>query len=865
MKLDPWWIIVFDDNNHADSSSGISGELIDNQLNTIFSGWTQFALNKQPGEFRWFQIDRFQGNPDDIIGSILNFLNNFSPFSPHGGHNANRPSLTVEELNSENISVVLIGDVRSLTVQNFYHLLGKIIRIRRRNLFSERALKSYGFLYIPQELLGFKENVREACISFLLQLNTLQNEAVIAERPFNNLVIVQDKNADRVNKGGFVNLPEGKIPHLIAQLVLHLACSDSSILEDNRTSPEHCWTQLGSIALYFDQKNLLSHLAAKIGESLINDFKDVDRKPWVDSQTLDAVITDKGFKKEISPANLFKKLVSSPERPFFNFSSRIWAYPEKISPYHFWTPRLLKLYFGFYVKNLTVRLVEYGRLFLSRSFQEFQWYLERQQKEILEGTTEYSGLKSYIQEISEYHWREDSLACGLKQYEQMLTRLRNIIAEQQKHLKSELFQLEEFSNLMVFPISRYLQSFYENASEEFTIEEEKKIIDQIRQILSVHPLPLALFLRATIIGILLFFLLSPFLDFFSPTVVNLDWLISNNLFMFLLSFGIPFIIALWRYNIKTWRWIRKLIKKYIASILRHAQARAREKVFLGIEDIYEQLDEFCQQLLAGAEIIRKEWHYPDVPESAMVPTEFQISLTGSVDDTAILNVPPHYEITGYQRTFTQLTDDEKAVLLRAGLHSLHTASSTNDRLYLWQYLLQKKFAQANQILVDYCIKLLQENTRDIFYWLEHGANPRAFDNLIAWSYPSGILQENVFTIPPYYECRSIKGEDFSFPSQTNFQGSFSTIKIPDYISLASIRYLDTLSLWFWGTNYEEQKKIIKKTYQYMDLSAKITLALGSHENRAALFSFSNQPYFIPNDLLGELTSFREELLKKITT
>lgn len=861
--LDPWWIIVVGEESSSGSYEGINADNFYQELNRIFSGWTRFALNKNPEDFRWFQIDRFQGNPDNIISSILNFLNNFAPFAYRKEQNRNQHFLTVEELNPTSISVVLLGDVRSHSVQAFYHLLGKIIRMRRQQLFGNRVLKSYGFLYIPQELTGFDNNVREACISFLLQLNTLQNEPVIAERPFNNVVIVQDKNADRVNQDGFVDLDEKKIPHLVAQLILHLVASDSSILEVNRPKPEKCWTQLGSVALYFDKKNLLARLATEAGASLMEDFKNNDQKPWVDPQTLGAIISEKDFNREISPASLFKKLVSSPERPIFNFSSRIWAYPEKISPYHFWTPRLLKLYFGFYVKNLTVRLVEYGRLFLTRSFQEFQWYLERRQKEILEGTPEYGGLKSNVREISEYHWSQDLLACSLKQYEQMLTKLRNIIGEQLKHLKSELFQLEEFSNLMVFPIPRYLKSFYDNAKDEFTIDEEKKIIDQIRQILSVHPLPVALFLRAILIGILLFFLLNPFLDVISPTIVNLDWLISNQPFMLLLAFGIPFLIAFWRYNIRTLRWLRKLIKKYVASILRHAQVRAREKVLHSIENIYKKLDTFCVQLLEDAERIRNEWRYPEVPQLAMVPTEFQISLTEKIDDTPILKTFPHYEIKTYQKLFTSLTDDEKAVLMRAGLHSFLTNDSQNDRLYLWQYLLQKKFDQVNQIFRDYCIQLFQEDNRDIFYWLKNEANSQAFDKLMTWSYPSGVLQENVSNKSPNYECLSLKGEDFSFP-ETKFQvKKYSTIEIPNYISLASIRYLDSLSSWFWANNNEEQERVIQKIYQNLDLPARVTLALFSSENQMALFDFYNQSHLIPNDLKNELTLFRKEVLKKI--
>lgn len=860
MTLEPWWIIIVGDQNSSGISSPISIDYFYEEITDIFSGWTQFSLKQDPQKFRWFLIDRFQEEAgDDLISQILNFLDLFSPFSYHRENNPTQPTLTVEELHAIDISIALIGDVRSPVVQTFYHLLGKVIRLRRERLFPGRNLKNYGFLYIPQELPNFEHTMRTSCLSFLIQLNTMQNDLPLAERPFNNVVIIQDKNADETNPEGYVNLSEEKIPHLIAQMILHLLISNARIIEGNRTAPDNCWTQLGSVALYFDQHHYLTNLASKVGNSLLDNFKNNEGKPWVDKKTVQAVLSEKRFQDEISIKNLFKKIINTSDLPSFNFSSKIWAYPDKTHPYKFWTPLILKLYFGFYVKFLPVRLVEYGRLFLSRSFQDFQRYLERVKKRILEGSEEVTGLKSYIQDITEYPWKHQLLACGLKQYENTLMTIRDIIAHQRNYLKSELFHLEEFSNLMVFPIPRFLKSFYENANDEFTIEEEKKIVQDLQFILSSHPLPLALFVRALLLGIVLFFLFNPFLNWISPLIINLEWLVSNALLLAVISFGFPFLIAIWRYQVKTLRWTRKLVKKYIASILRHAQSRVREKIVQMLDDLYSELDEFCRKLQEDAQVIREQWQFQAVPDSPMRATDFQISLTGSIDNSPVLMELPQYEISRFQRTLDRIEREEQADLMRAALCSLPSTASPQNADYLWQYILQKNFNEANRMLIVFCLSLFQEN-KDLFYWLRNSANPKLGAKLLAWAYPSGVLRHLINLTDPQYEYHSLQDYTFSMQRQ-NIR--YFQIDIPNYLSIASIRYLENLASWFWGSNFQEQSDIINQLFKTRSSTLKATLALHNDNQRAALFQLDNQKFYAPDDLEMEVIQYREKLMKTI--
>lgn len=725
--MEPWWII------------NLSGETVGRELEKITRGWTHWKRGSADDVNRWWKLDQFNADDGELIEQILTFLEQSARYllklKRDDHHQVGIPAF--ENLSTQ-INILLVGDVRDRNVQRCFHLVAQIVRLKAEELFPGRNAKIFGFLFIPQNFSFLDQNRRQQALLFLIELHTLMSQEVVARRPFNVVHVFQDRNAVDANPG-YQDLSDDQVYELMGHVLLHFAAFPSSWLEQNllRHGDAGHYASVGVAALYYDIDHHIAKLSRELGETLLSDFKESNQPPWFDSNTIEVILNQFELKKRLSPPYLFQHLTRT-VRPF-PFPPKIWQYPKGAGPWHFWKSELFPLYFGAYLKDLPVRLVEYGRIFLARNFQDLhRWFAEGKDL-IMKGSHAEDGLQTVISRAARSVWSAAYPACGLKQYEGVLHRIKSEAVSQRSRLAQAIDEAMNSEKLQIFLVPDYLRDFYEKAPDEFDLQEEKDIIQDLRNLLKAHPVPLALFARAFILGIVVIFVGLPVLEMLSPWILNLESFLRIPILPPVVLFMVPVIFAWWRYYVRTLRPVRKLMKRYIAMLLKHAEHRAVNTIVEYIAEVYDAVEKHCDSLLENANLIRVSWQYLEVPPSPMAETLFQQPLEGQFRGQSILTALPAYKIGGVNKYANELDPTEKAELMRAAL------ARGSDRKSLWEIVLDCKFDTASKLFHDCCVEMYSTQRKSLHDWLHEAKNDQALAAMLAISYPPVVLRDG---LPP---------------------------------------------------------------------------------------------------------------------
>lgn len=288
--------------------------------------------------------------------------------------------------------------------------------------------------------------------------------------------------------------------------------------------------------------------------------------------------------------------------PSFDFSAKIWERPKdkhgrSLSPWALFKTDLL--YFFRHLRQLPLRPSEYARLFLT---------------------------------------------C-IEQVRNVLEKIRQVCAPAQ--VSSQLAEIDTFQKLEVFAIPQFLREFYRKAQagtlakaadDVLTPEKENQLYDELVNTIHSHPIPLALFVRASLLAMMLAFLGERILDKLSPSILNLEWLLAvPGLALDVLAF-IPIAIAFWRYQVRTLNTLKKRIRSYVGAILRHAQTKAKERVKTEMAELFTQVQEYCDTIDKFLETLQEQLNYPQSSRRSYASTKFQHSLLD-------MSHVPEYEIS----------------------------------------------------------------------------------------------------------------------------------------------------------------------------------------------------------------------------
>ncbi|HEX8148814.1 MAG TPA: hypothetical protein VF591_16650 [Pyrinomonadaceae bacterium] len=627
MPITPWWIITAldDDSEERPLGGGALAALLDRQL----LHWSLVGgVMRSPEAPRWWRVDTLAAPPpagaDDIHRGLEEFLYNplreGSPAPPIAG-----------DIDASQLAVAVVGDVRSERTRAYLHCVGRLVRPDLLKKYGGLTRRVVAVLFLPQDTNKLAAN-REA-VKFLTDLHTMMQHEAEGERPFDSVIFLQDGNASQSNPYGYNALTQEQVKELVAQSLFHLMIEGGDFLGQGRRQFGAAYFSVGADAIFYDWRNHQRQLAREAGAELLRCFLGAAHAPFVSEPEAETAAS--GVRRALEPQSLFERMAFDSSRPSFDFGSRIWEMARDrrrrhLSPWALFNTALLEVYFFVHLRFLPFRLSEYARIFLASRLEGFARYLRRRGRALWEAPATEYGLRATV---------DEAVAAALKSgqarsVEQLLLVVRKIReACDLKNLESKLAAVDEFRRLEVFAVPDEVREFYDRADPLLAPAEEARLFERLGDAVRLHPIPLALFLRAALLGVMLALLGDRLLDWLSRArAVNVDWALAVPGLTLAVLFALPLLsAALLRYKVLTLNELRKRTREYIGAVLRHAQTRARDMIRAEMIGLGRRGQQHCDELTEGLERLRELLAYPEVESYTYEPTTFHRPLLDTLE------------------------------------------------------------------------------------------------------------------------------------------------------------------------------------------------------------------------------------------
>jgi hypothetical protein len=854
MPIKPWWVItILPDEGH------LSNQSVGDQLDKQLLRWSVInGIMPSDDSPRWWTIDCFSppipADETEFVQQIDQFL-----YNPLQRKNGQEPRIG-GDIDATQLGVAIIGDVRDDATLAYLHCLGKMLKIKQPMLFEGMSLRNLSLIYFPQSARSQTDPESNRRISkFLTELHTMIEHETIAHRPFEFVFLLQDRNNTVGNTEGYTALDERQASELIVQSLFHLMIGESDELENLKNVHQTSYFSIGAAAIYYDWQKHRRKLARELGEDLLYKFKSSNEEPFVsEEQARRAVIN---IEHETEIRRLFSRLTLGKDRPSFSFSSKIWEGAKErggklISPWALHRKELLYFYFLLFLRRLPFRLSEYARLFLTSSLQQFRDFLRSRRSNVWEGNPEHKekGLKDVILETLRNVLKgEFGTARSIEQVKKVMEQVKKVCDAEK--VTSSLAQIDEFRELKVFEVPDYLEEFYNRASDYLSADEEARLYDRLVETIHIHPMPLALFLRASLLALLSAFLGSNILSILSPQIINLEWLLRIPGLVLIVLGIIPLGCAFWRYQARTLNEIQKQLKMYVAAVLRHAQTKAKEMVKGEIVALFNQARCYCDEIKEKyLNELKDKFNYPFVESESYLSTAFQrfileeIEIPGRGKSLRILEKEPGYEIevSGQKKPFNTFDGQEKNSLLNAVLNR----QVKDVPKYLWELLCDKLPEGVSEESVKKAGELLREFSEEMYKQIERSALHGLLLSPGAKEHIMGVIEQmKSLSFPPVVLSSGALGIEVSFEWKYGQCGSISAIVdkhtcsgIPGASILSLSGYRPIRSLRDIATIHAMSAAIELDQIAWQDASAIFTMAtLGDEGDLVLKSAFDDAP------------------------
>ncbi len=673
--MQPWWVITF----LADEGE-LSNASFAHTLNEQLKTWSRI---NGLGE-RWWAVDAFS---DDDAGSLESFAAALKKFIRNPLHreverrerSTDQEPLIQGDIDATKLFIALVGDVTVARTRRFLHCLASMLRLRGEELFHGTTINITALIYVP---LTTSPDLKTDLYRFATELETQASDDVVARRPFDALLVAQERNQINENRDGYVALTPEQVRQSMAQSLFHLMLGEGRALAQLKQTHRCELASIGAAAVYYDWELFQRKLAKSLGEELIKDFAQARSSPFVDVEQ--AQVSSREVADRADVKRLFQQLALGPGRPVFNFGAKIWQGAKTrrgriISAWTMFSKEILYTYFSIFLKNLPFRISEYARIFLYANLEQFREFLRARRTAAWEGSEDppEQGLRRAIRAaITGVLEGRHGGARTLGQIKQAADEIKAVCDPAQA--RTRLAMVDEFARLEVFAIPDFLRDYYDRAENSLTADEEKALYERMVDTIRSHPLPAALLLRAVVIGILAALIVYPALSLISPQVLNLEWLLEYPWLVRALSAALPLAFAFWRYRYKTVMTLRKQLLTYVAAVLKHAQTQAREMVRQEMGALLVQAQGYCEEIKKWADGLGGEIAYPAVEFESYSSTAFQrevfegFQIPGqprSSDEKSAAPAAFALEVAGQQKPFEQFSGLEKNVYLRQFLDS----------------------------------------------------------------------------------------------------------------------------------------------------------------------------------------------------
>lgn len=369
-------------------------------------------------------------------------------------------------------------------------------------------------------------------------------------------------------------------------------------------------------------------------------------------------------------------------------------YKPTISPWSLFSQWLIPVYFKNYIKSLVINLRESAHSFMYGTIVGYNNHLGKKNNEILEGSSDLS-IEAVGISLKNVWAENNSLEnpVGLQHILLVLEKLKTFIDGQVvivEGLKDEeATSMPNFPLIDDYPLKNipkplfdFYRDFVQHGAEkkEMDLEKDDKnsyeqtTLTKLVKLLQLHPVPLSLFTRAAILGIVLPLVILAGLLLIPDKLINTSYFESGQgaIIVFVACFVLSLLLAFSKYGFGVLQPIKKMIKKYLAWIFWKTQ----QKLF---KNTLDQQLKYYQALSAECSRIKRNIAEGFIPvvvnnEPKQAPSVFE-----NLKSTLFPDAEPKFEQGMFQRDILGKFDDEWPILDDANVNiQIHFNKSKNS-------------------------------------------------------------------------------------------------------------------------------------------------------------------------------------------
>lgn len=300
----PWWIIkTFRDEVDPDIPPDSLSSLLSYQLKQ----WSlRDAVRRGLEHTKWWQIDSLDLSTayasSELYDNLRKFVLDYYPLRRRGGL---APSIS-GEIDSTKLTVALVGDVRDSQSRAYLHCLARFIRMEGFQLLDPIDIKVISLIYLPHN--SHLLNDRSEIALFLTELHTMMLQPP-ADRPFDWVMFIQDKNQSRLSRqGGYEQLTAAQLIELMSQTLFHAMIGESTVLREIAQRFPTSYLSVGTVALYYNWDHHRQKLAESASQTLIDRFAHSKEPPFTNESEADYAIDT--IKEHFLNRHLLKRFLS---------------------------------------------------------------------------------------------------------------------------------------------------------------------------------------------------------------------------------------------------------------------------------------------------------------------------------------------------------------------------------------------------------------------------------------------------------------------------------------------------------------------------------------------------------------------------
>lgn len=580
-------------------------------------------INRQ---FEAFSLNEFGNNYNSVNNrwwKVININNqNISSFVDNIGHPKDLPAVTDTNgtFDLTKSIVIFIGNIDSdLSFNKSFDYIEQLKTINF--LPGVTDIFYYGICI-------FKNNQKKDISERIKKIEKLQNEKI----SFDAILFQSDINKNTTNNSlGYDNLDGinkeensfvGIFDHTV-QTIFHIALTRSRLRQTAFTQKKVFLTG-GAYNITFEPDAYKQQIANEIAIFMFDRFcNEKENKAWCnESEALNQF-----NKSEISSKYSWKSIFDYLTQNFKEEENIASSYPKPpISPWSLFSHWLIPKYFKKYLRNLAVNIREGAHFFGYKTSDRYLEHYNKQFAELLKEDSDYAAEKISI--LLKNVWANNNeldKPGGMQHIRIVLDKINSFITEQLKFIiaiKDEKApKNSNFPLISDYPLKNIPKQFYsyyrdfilngeseaENPEEKNKQYEERKLTELVK-ILKFHPVPLSLFIRAVLLGIMAPLVIWVLLLIIPNFGFDTSFLEKGNglLCLYWGIFMLFLLGALYKYWVKILRKIRNILREYLAWYLFKIQKKLFKDVLENQEKYYMTLLDECNRIKINIEGFKHE-------------------------------------------------------------------------------------------------------------------------------------------------------------------------------------------------------------------------------------------------------------------